>query len=99
MSGHILKLNGGQTLEGTVITSGSKNASLPIIAASLLLSEVTLHNVPRIGDVMNFLEIIKSLGSQVEFIGNTLVMKNEHLSLENLNADLMKKLRVSILLL
>ncbi|HBA44897.1 TPA: hypothetical protein DCZ31_02850 [Patescibacteria group bacterium] len=41
--------------------SGSKNASLPIIAASLFMDKVTLSNVPRIGDVLTFLEIIKSL--------------------------------------
>ena len=95
----MLKVTGGQRLSGTVQTSGSKNASLPIIAASLLLDEVTLHNVPRIGDVFTFLEIIKSLGVILEFTGNTLHMDMRNMSLRNLDHTLVKKIRVSILLL
>lgn len=79
--------------------SGSKNASLPIIAASLLLEKVTLHNVPRIGDIFSLLEIIKSLGVVVDFNGNTLTMDMSQISLQNMNRELMKKIRASILLL
>ncbi|MDD5376945.1 MAG: UDP-N-acetylglucosamine 1-carboxyvinyltransferase [Candidatus Gracilibacteria bacterium] len=95
----MLKVTGGQRLSGTVEISGSKNASLPIIAASLLLEKVTLHNVPRIGDIFSLLEIIKSLGVVVDFTGNTLVMDMSRISLENMNRELMKKIRASILLL
>ncbi|MDD5197730.1 MAG: UDP-N-acetylglucosamine 1-carboxyvinyltransferase [Candidatus Gracilibacteria bacterium] len=95
----MLKITGGQTLSGTVEISGSKNASLPIIAASLLLEKVTLHNVPRIGDIFSLLEIIQSLGVVVNFTGNTLTMDMSRISLENMNRELMKKIRASILLL
>ncbi|HBB27520.1 TPA: UDP-N-acetylglucosamine 1-carboxyvinyltransferase, partial [Candidatus Gracilibacteria bacterium] len=95
----MLKITGGQTLSGSVQISGSKNASLPIIAASLLLEKVTLHNVPRIGDIFSLLEIIKSLGVAVDFTGNTLTMDMSAITLQNMNRELTKKIRASILLL
>ena len=54
----MLKIQGGHTLEGSVSISGSKNAAAPIISAALLFDTAVLHNVPRIGDVFNLLEII-----------------------------------------
>lgn len=95
----MLKITGGQHLSGTVEISGSKNASLPIIAASLLLEKVTLHNVPRIGDIFSLLEIIVSLGVIVDFTGNRLTMDMTAISLRNMDRELMKKIRASILLL
>lgn len=54
--------------------------------------------MPRIGDVLTFLEIISSLGVKVDFTGNTLKMDTSELSLINLNRDLIKKIRVGIFL-
>lgn len=54
--------------------------------------------MPRIGDVLTFLEIISSLGVKVDFTGNTLKMDTSELSLTNLNRDLIKKIRVGIFL-
>lgn len=54
--------------------------------------------MPRIGDVLTFLEIISSLGVKVDFTGNTLKMNTSELSLTNLNRDLIKKIRVGIFL-
>ena len=52
MHTHRFLVTGGNKLEGTVKVGGSKNAVLPIIAASLLTDEeVTLHNVPDIADI------------------------------------------------
>ncbi|MCK9271987.1 UDP-N-acetylglucosamine 1-carboxyvinyltransferase [Candidatus Gracilibacteria bacterium] len=95
----MLKIAGGQRLSGEVMISGSKNASLPIIAASLFMDKVTLNNVPRIGDVLTFLEIIKSLNVRVDFVGNTLKLDTTAISLDNFNIELIKKIRVGILLL
>lgn len=96
----MLKIHGPQQeLTGTVSTSGSKNASLPIIAASLLIPHVTLHNVPRIGDIFSFLEIIGSLGVAHTFEGNTLTFDTTGLSTAGMRTDLVKKIRASILLL
>lgn len=59
----MLMINGGQRLEGDVIISGSKNATLAIIAAACICdSPVTLNNVPLIEDIFDMREIINSLG-------------------------------------
>lgn len=95
----MLKIKWWQQISWTVNISWSKNASLPIIAASLLLDNVTLKNIPRIGDVFTFLEIIKSLNVKVEFEWNTLKLDSSQMNLDNANSDLIKKIRVWILLL
>lgn len=55
-------------LQGTVKISGSKNAVLPILAASLLTREVCeIRNVPPLSDVIHMTELLRELGAQVEF--------------------------------
>ncbi|MDD2745758.1 MAG: UDP-N-acetylglucosamine 1-carboxyvinyltransferase [Candidatus Gracilibacteria bacterium] len=95
----MLKIQGGHTLEGSVSISGSKNAAAPIISAALLFDTAVLHNVPRIGDVFNLLEIIKTFGISVDFTGNDLTLKWIEASDANIDRDRMKKIRISILLL
>ena len=69
LSSHALRyhVQGGQPLEGSVVVQGSKNAALPIIAASLLATkgQTILHNVPLIKDVFAAIELARSLGAQV----------------------------------
>ena len=56
-------IQGGKKLEGEVKISGSKNAALPIIAATVLNGGKTiLYNVPDIQDVQTMFEIIKDIG-------------------------------------
>lgn len=59
---------GGQPLRGDVVASGSKNSSLPILAASLLASrgQSVLHNVPNITDVEMMCTMLTSLGAHVK---------------------------------
>ena len=60
-------IEGGKRLEGEVVISGSKNASLPIIAASILSGKkTTLYNVPNIHDTQVTLKILKYLGCKVK---------------------------------
>ena len=57
----------GDVLEGEVVISGSKNSSLPSLAALLLTNdEITLKNVPRISDTEAMIKIIKDLGYKIE---------------------------------
>ncbi|MFK7790179.1 MAG: hypothetical protein AB8C95_11900, partial [Phycisphaeraceae bacterium] len=57
------QINGGKPLRGTVRINGSKNASLPLMAASLLTTEpVTLHGVPDLSDIRAMQELLASLG-------------------------------------
>ncbi|MBQ9915567.1 MAG: UDP-N-acetylglucosamine 1-carboxyvinyltransferase [Clostridia bacterium] len=61
---------GRNYLEGTVSVSGSKNAALPIMAASLLTDEnILLENIPPLSDVFDMAEILTDLGANVVFSG------------------------------
>lgn len=66
-------IEGGYKLEGEVEISGSKNASLPIIAASIMAdSKTTLHNIPDLKDVQTMIKILNYLGAKTKFENNTL---------------------------
>ena len=66
-------IEGRHPLTGDVTPAGNKNAALPILAATLLTGcDVTLHNVPRIGDVGTMLQILGEYGVTVHNGGETL---------------------------
>ncbi|MDD3301971.1 MAG: UDP-N-acetylglucosamine 1-carboxyvinyltransferase [Candidatus Gracilibacteria bacterium] len=93
-------VNGGKKLYGNVKISGSKNACLPLLVASLLVrGKVVLKNVPYIGDVVTMLEIMGTLGVQYNFLDDTLFLDTSKLSLDNFQASRIKEIRASILLL
>lgn len=94
----MLKISWPQSLSGTVKISGSKNAALPLLAAGLFFERFTLHNVPKIGDVMTFLSIIESLWVEVAWEGNTVSYNTTKLSITHINRDKIKKIRVGIFL-
>jgi UDP-N-acetylglucosamine 1-carboxyvinyltransferase len=61
-------VTGGKRLNGTVAISGSKNAALPILAASILLhGETTITNVPNLLDVISMIRILRALGLRAEY--------------------------------
>ncbi|MCM8817889.1 MAG: UDP-N-acetylglucosamine 1-carboxyvinyltransferase [Candidatus Omnitrophica bacterium] len=61
-------IEGGKKLEGEVQISGSKNAALPIIAASIMGEGKTiLHNVPNLKDVQTMIKILNYMGAKTEF--------------------------------
>src|SRR5688572_10470256 len=93
-------VEGGRKLSGTIRPSGNKNAALPIIAASLLTEHpVTLENVPRIRDVEVLVELVKSVGVHVEWSGrNTLGIHAKHVKSAELDPELCRRIRASILL-
>lgn len=63
-----LFINGGNPLRGSVSISGSKNAALPILAASLLTrDEVHLSNVPNLSDIRTMIDLLQALGAEAEF--------------------------------
>jgi UDP-N-acetylglucosamine 1-carboxyvinyltransferase len=70
-----LVIEGGKPLKGEVQISGSKNASLPILAATLLTDEpCIIRNVPRLRDTMTMLKLLKSLGKNVEMVENVVTI-------------------------
>ena len=61
------RVSGGNTLRGEIIPQGAKNEALQIICACLLTREkVTIHNIPDILDVNNLIDLVQSLGVEVE---------------------------------
>lgn len=81
----------------SVTISGSKNATLPLIAATLLVRwKITLTNVPDILDVHDFIHFLESLWSVVSFHDHVLNIDNTHLSLENINVEKVSRTRASI---
>ena len=68
----VFRIRGGSPLRGKVTVSGSKNAALPMFAATLLSKETSvLENVPDLSDVRFMAEILRHLGAEVERIGST----------------------------
>jgi UDP-N-acetylglucosamine 1-carboxyvinyltransferase len=92
-------IEGGHKLAGSHRFGGSKNEALPVLAATLLTDEVvTLKNVPRIRDVEVMLEVIADLGGSFEWVAdNTVKIQNKNIDRRDLNADLCRKVRASIL--
>ena len=63
-----LVIEGNRSLSGDVRISGSKNATLPILAATLLTDETcVIRNVPRLRDTLTMLKLLKSLGKEVDY--------------------------------
>ncbi len=88
-------------MRGKVKISGSKNASTPIIAATLLTRQKSvLENVPKIRDVNNLLDILKGMGADMKWIGDhELEIQCKDVSLDKLDRKAVKKMRSSVLLL
>ena len=57
-----LLIKGKKKLSGNISISGSKNATLPILAASILAHNVRLKNVPLVKDIFTMLELLKFIG-------------------------------------
>ena len=60
-----LEIIGGKKLQGSIIISGSKNASLPILAATILFNKVMLRNIPLVKDIDTMMDLLKSLGLSI----------------------------------
>ncbi len=60
-------IEGGRTLQGEITPQGAKNEALQILCATLLTSKkITIHNLPRIQDVLMLVQLLENLGVQVE---------------------------------
>ena len=95
-----IKVKGNKIVNGVIKVSGSKNASLPIICASLFCGqEVILKNVPDILDVSNLIELLKYLHVKCEFNENILKIDSAKMEIKNLDVPLMKTFRASYYLI
>lgn len=93
-------IEGGIPLGGEVTPSGNKNATLPILAACLLTNKpVVLHNIPQIKDVIDMRLLLENLGVTVEILGgNTWRLTAQDLRTADLDPELCRRIRASILL-
>ena len=92
-------IQGGKRLEGEVKISGSKNAALPIIAATILIHGKTiLYNVPNIQDVQTMFEIIKDIGGKVTRKNNKIIIDTRKIHTYEIPDELMRKMRSSVIL-
>jgi len=95
-----LEVFGANKLKGQIKISGSKNASLPILAATLLSrKKVYLKNLPRVKDIETMGSLLKSLGSKIKFNQNNLVIDNIKQSKSFASYSLVKTMRAGILVL
>lgn len=91
------QIQNSQNLSGEVVIWGSKNAALPLIAASLLIQwNVTLHNVPDILDVHDFIHFYESLGAKTHFENHTLSLDLSNISLQHIDTSKIARTRAGI---
>ncbi len=97
-----LLIRGKKELSGTIKISGSKNATLPILAASILVNEVNLTNVPLVKDIFTMLELLNFIGiqSKVSNADRKVFLKNKKKKINTLAPyKLVKTMRAGVLVL
>jgi UDP-N-acetylglucosamine 1-carboxyvinyltransferase len=95
-----LEVFGANKLKGQINISGSKNASLPILAATLLSNKkIVLKNLPKVKDIETMINLLQSLGSKTKFSKQKLVIDNSKQSKKLASYNLMKTMRAGIIVL
>ena len=96
-------IKGGKALNGTVAISGAKNSALPAMAAALLTAEpVTLHNIPRVRDIITMAKLLAFMGANVSvdsFPAADYCITAKTISHAEAPYELVKTMRASILTL
>lgn len=93
-------INGGRRLEGEIDVQGSKNSTLPILAACVLCDGVSvIHNCPLLTDVEAAVRILVCLGCRVKRERHTLTVDSRNISCYNIPVNLMREMRSSIVFL
>jgi len=95
-----LEVFGANKLKGQINISGSKNSSLPILAATLLSNKkVYLNNLPKVKDIETMINLLKSLGSIIKFNKKNLIIDNYKQNKKFASYNLVKTMRAGILVL
>jgi UDP-N-acetylglucosamine 1-carboxyvinyltransferase len=103
-----IRIKGGRQLKGEIAISGSKNASLPLMVASLLTDQkLTLHNVPRLADITTMIQLLEQHGVEVSAAagenghshGTTLTLQARNITSTTAPYDIVRKMRASVLVL
>ena len=91
-------IQGGRAVSGVVKISGSKNAALPILAATMLTREkCEIKNVPELMDIKSAFELLSYLGKKCSFGFNTFTVQETSALKHHAPYDLVRKMRASVL--
>src|SRR5437016_8000952 len=97
------RIKGGKVLRGTVAISGAKTSALPVMAAALLTAEkVTLHNIPKVRDLITMSKLLAFMDAKVtitEFPSSDYVIETPKLNHAEAPYELVKTMRASVLTL
>lgn len=92
-------IKGGKKLKGEACVSGSKNASLPILAAAILNGKISrIYNIPEIEDIKITLQILKELGCKIKKDKNKVIIDSRYMNKTTIPDELMRKLRSSVII-
>ena len=95
-----LEVFGANRLKGQINISGSKNASLPILAATLLSkNQITLKNLPKVKDIETMMNLLDSLGSNIKKEKDKIIINNSYQKKTFASYNLVKTMRAGILVL
>ena len=96
-----LEITGGRKISGTIAISGSKNAALSIIAASIMTEErIVLENIPHLEDITTMIRLIAGMGVSITLVDeNKLILDSSKIKNFIAPYDLVKTMRASILVL
>ena len=97
-----LIIKGRRELRGKIFISGSKNATLPILAASILSNQVIIKNVPLVNDIFTMVELLNFIGLKIKILKkkNTIEIKNIEKNINTLAPyKLVKTMRAGVLVL
>ncbi len=93
-------IKGGRPLIGNIRISGSKNAALPIMAASLLIDgPIVLNNVPNLKDTQTMSLLLRNLGVKIKTVKNSVYIDTSMVNNQNACASITRKMRASFLIL
>ncbi len=95
-----LKAQSVKSLQGTIDISGAKNASLPLIAMTILANNVVnITNLPQVADIKTLLKLLTNLGATVSFDNGAAIVNTTTLHETKATYDIVKTMRASILVL
>lgn len=95
-----IRIRGGNSLFGETKIQGSKNAVLPVMAAALLIEDVSIiENCPRISDVFHMQRLLTQIGCKISRADRTLMIDARHVSKDKMAGESVTGMRSSLMLL
>lgn len=95
-----IQITGPNTLDGEVNVQGSKNAALPILAATVMIPGISiLHNCPKIADIYHMISILEHMGCRITWEGHSLIVDAFHIKETKLPRNYVKAMRSSVVLM